>query len=90
MHVGFGCPPLLDPDEDVVAPLDPDVVVPLEEAVAPLEDVVAPDDAPDEDDAPEDEDVERTSWSDAPPQASAIVATEPMKAKAGKSRMRPS
>lgn len=90
MHVGFGWP-LLEPDEDVVVPppLDPEVVVPLDE-VAPLEDVVAPDD-PEEDDVPEDDDdVERTSWSDAPPHATTIIPTDPMKANAGESRMRPS
>ena len=60
MHVGFGWP-LLDPEDDVVAPLEPEVVVPLDD-VAPLDEVVAPDEDPDEDvDVVPDDEAERTS-----------------------------
>lgn len=83
MPPSFGGPPLLAPDDDV--PLDPEVV-------SPLEDVVVPDDNPedDADEVDEPEDSDRTSWSTAPLQASAIEATEPAKRRRGESRMRPS
>jgi hypothetical protein len=90
VQVGVG-PPLLEPDEDVVVPLDPDVVDPLldPDVVVPLEDVVSPEDDPDEDVAPEEE-AERTSWSAEPPQATAMIPPETMEKRAGTSRMPPS
>jgi hypothetical protein len=67
-------------------PLEPELVVPPDD-VAPLDEAVAPDEAPDED---AELDVERTSCSDAPPQATAIIPAEPMDRRAGMSRIPPS